>query len=638
MYKGKFSNNQGGRSTADLLQERASQTSPKMPNPAAGRRPVPPRSGEPDILRNPQEEELHSQPIPGGEAVSGQSADPMAPQGVRPIPPQGARPMPPQGARPMPPQGARPMPPQGARPMPPQGARPVPPQGARPVPPQGARPMPPQGARPMPPQGARPVPPQNGKPAAPRNEKPASQAKVPNAAPAAKKRSVFYYYYFGFIFVFCLITVFGLVWLKGWLTDYEAAQPFKMAEAVFQAYFAHPNWGALYDNSVTKGTDLEGKEAYVSHMIDKVGSSQLTYQETSAGLSGDKKYFIKLGDEKIASFVLKGDAKHITDIPNWELGDIELIFKYDNSYKIKLLEGHKAFVNDMELDESYTIMKASTVAQDFLPVGTTGIRMWTQQIDNLMGKPKVKIVNEKGEEMPIIYDEETMTFTEQTPANSITEEQRTAAIGAAEAYGKYMISQANRGELAKYFDPSSDIYNTIRTSEKIVQQSFFKSYDFGEESVSDFCMYSDDLFSVHVSVIMNVTRKDDTIKQYPIDTNLFFSKQSTGKWLAYDMTNEPVLEPVGQVRLTFMNGREQLATGFYDTNATEIDTPLISVPEGKVFSGWTRETVGESGQKVLEVMFTPDETGHVVLPPKTTLEPMVLTALFENAPAEGGAD
>ena len=461
--------------------------------------------------------------------------------------------------------------------------------------------------------------------------------KAPQPAPR-KSSKVFYSCYFGFILLFCLVTFLGLTWLRGWLTDYEAAQPVKMAEAVFQQLFVNPNWGLLYDNSITKGTDLEGRDSYIAHMQDKVGGNQLTYQETSAGLSGDKKYFIKLGDEKIASFILKGDAEHITDIPNWQLGDIELIFRYDNSYKIQIQEGHKAIVNGMELDESYTIMKASTVAQDFLPVGTTGIRMWTQQISNLMGKPSVKVLNEKGEEMPLLYDQETKTFTEQTPANSITEDQRAAAIGAAEVYGKYMISQANRGELAKYFDASSDIYTTIRTSEKIVQQAFFKSFDFGEETVSDFCMYSDDLFSAHVKVIMNVTRKDDTVKEYPIDTNLFFSRQSTGKWLAYDMTNEPVLEPVGQVRLTFMNGSEQLATGFYDTNATEIDTPLIAVPEGKVFSGWTRETTGEGGQKVLEVMFTPDETGHVVLPAKNVLEPMVLTALFENASAASSAE
>ena len=63
---------------------------------------------------------------------------------------------------------------------------------------------------------------------------------------------------------------------------------------------------------------------------------------------------------------------------------------------------------------------------------------------------------------------------------------------------------------------------------------------------------------------------------------------------------------------------------------------MITVPEGKVFSGWVRENVSAEGKKVLEVVFTPDETGHVVLTGNSTLEPMVLTPLFENAAAEGG--
>ncbi len=72
---------------------------------------------------------------------------------------------------------------------------------------------------------------------------------------------------------------------------------------------------------------------------------------------------------------------------------------------------------------------------------------------------------------------------------------------------------------------------------------------------------------------------------------MFFAKQSTGKWLVYDMTNQDVQKPIGKVRLTFMNGDQVISSDFYDTNATELDTPMISVPEGKVFSGWVRKSV-----------------------------------------------
>ena len=61
----------------------------------------------------------------------------------------------------------------------------------------------------------------------------------------------------------------------------------------------------------------------------------------------------------------------------------------------------------------------------------------------------------------------------------------------------------------------------------------------------------------------------------------------------------------------------------------------MSTPEGKVFSGWVRETVNEDGSTTLTVMFEPDPvTGKVAIPEGTVLEPMVLYALFENAPAD----
>ena len=298
---------------------------------------------------------------------------------------------------------------------------------------------------------------------------------------------------------------------------------------------------------------------------------------------------------------------------------------YDHSYRIQMLEGHTAYVNGQALDESHTIMKASTKAQDFLPVGTNGIRVWTQEVTGLMGRPEVVVKDRKGNVVPVSFDPETDTFVEQTAANTISVAQRDAVIGAAKVYGQYMIAQAGRGELAKFFDSSSKIYSSIRDSEKIVQKSFFSSYDFGTPEIDDFCMYSDDLFSAHVKITLNVTRTDDTVKPFDIDGTLFFTQHSTGKWLAFDMTNEAVNEPIGQVRLTFLSeDGTQIASDFYDTDAPELDAPMITVPEGKLFAGWVREAKNQEGKKVLEVVFTPDETGHVVLPKGTHLEPMVL--------------
>ena len=149
--------------------------------------------------------------------------------------------------------------------------------------------------------------------------------------------------------------------------------------------------------------------------------------------------------------------------------------------------------------------------------------------------------------------------------------------------------------------------------------------------------YSDNLFSVRVAMTMTATRPDGTVKEFPIDYTLFFT-QKNDKWMIYDMIAGSIQIPVGQVRLTFMDGDTQLSSAFYDTETEELLTPVVSVPEGKRLS-WVRKDRDANGRQQLTVVFTPDETGLVTLASGTILEPMTLYTYIEDSAAaasEGG--
>lgn len=439
---------------------------------------------------------------------------------------------------------------------------------------------------------------------------------------------IFYTLYFMFILVFFVATFFGLQWLQGWLTDYQAAQPTTKSQEVFDQLFSHPDWGALYDAAGIEDTPYEGKEQFVSYMENKVGDATLTFKETSAGLSGDKKYFVLLGDEKIASFTLSGQTAAITDIPDWELGGVELFFDRSETFYIQNVDGHTVEVNGVPLDDSHVIQIATTAAAERLPIGVTGTSTCTQEISDLMAVPTVTIFDKSGKSMEVSYDAETHTFTEQTEANTISDSEREAALNAAKTNCLFMIEKASKADIAKYFDTSSDVYSVIVNLGNLWVQDN-NGYRFTKEEVSDYARYSDDLFSAHVVLNLNVTRKDGTTKDFGYDQTLFFRKQDTGKWLVYDATNADVNAPVGKVRLTFMNGDTVLSSEFVKTDATELDTPLVSAPEGKVFIGWYRIDKYDNGT-TYTMAFDPDENGHVTIPNGTTLEPMTLYALFET--------
>lgn len=466
----------------------------------------------------------------------------------------------------------------------------------------------------------------------------AAPAPIKKNPSASSKRSrgprlssvVFYAVFFLCVFLFYSATYFGLLELRDWLNRYELAQPATKSEEVFTKLFADPDWGTLYDMAGIQDTAYESKDAFASYMESTVGDSELTYMETSTGLSEDKKYIVRLGKEKIAAFTLvdhnHSDSK--TETPDWQLGAIEFYFAREESYRIQKLDGHTVYVNNVPLDDSSTIRTSTTYAEKYLPEGITGVRVCTQEISGLVAIPSVRIVDDSGNEMAVIYDAASRTFIEQTTDSTINDTERDLAISAVKTYALYMINQAGEADIGKYFLRGSDAYKAITDTERgFIQDA--ASRDFANEAVTDYCRYSDNLFSVRVSVTLNQYRSNGSVKESNIDQSLFFEKQSSGKWLCYAMTAVDVSKPVQQVRLTFKNGDTILESNFHDASSTQVKCPIVPAPEGKHFSGWMTEEKDESGASVMNLVFQPDENGNAILPSGTTLQPMTLLPLFE---------
>lgn len=480
-------------------------------------------------------------------------------------------------------------------------------------------------------------------------KQPAAEAEMPKKKKKKKGPRlggvIFYTIYFMFIFAFFVATFFALRFVNGWLLDFEAAQPTHKAEQVFTQLFTDPDWGALYESAGAQDSPYEGKEEYVNYMEAKVGSAALNYMETSAGLSGDKKFIIRLGDEKVASFTLVdknnvGDASldNLGEIPDWQLGSVEVFFERVGDYLIEKVDGHVAYVNNVPLDDSFTIQIATTLAaEEYLAEGTTGVSVCTQKITGLMEKPEVVIFDKDGNQMEVTYDEASRTFIERTESNTMTDEQKDVALEASKTYSLWMIEEVtDRAKIAKYFDATAKPYKDIVTLGELWMQGH-AGYAFKNESVTKFASYGEDMFSVYVSLDLVVTRKDATEKTYDFDKTLFFTKLD-GKWKVTDWTNVDVSQPIGKVRLTFMDGNTELLSKMFQNDIDEIITPVINAPAGQVFAGWVRQDVAEDGTTTLTVVFQPDETGTVSLPDGHVLEPMTLYAYFEDASSAAAAD
>lgn len=439
-----------------------------------------------------------------------------------------------------------------------------------------------------------------------------------------RKGKIFYSIYFVCIGL-CLAGMTGVVfWLYGWLEDYEASQPTAKCSQVFAELFEHPDWAAIYSMAGMSDTLFEDGTSYASYMTEKVGSSALTLSETSAGLSGNKKYFVRLGDEKLLSFTLISSEGE-NGITQWELGGLEPVVNRTVGVRVIKNAEDTVYINGVPLDETYTVQRTETLAENYLPEGVHGPRREMQCVEGLLMPPTVQILNAKGEEQTVYYDEEQEAYVEEISAEEMPESDRQAVLAVARGYCEYMIGAS--GRLSDFFDPDTEIYQTIRRNESWMQS--YLSYSFEGEQADGYQRYSDTLFSANVRLSLNVTRKNGSVKEYGLNVSYLFERQADGSCRAVNMTNVDMTLPVEQVRLVYYCDGELLWDGFVEKAAGQISAPVVQAPEGKQFSGWMKETVDMTGRVERVLVFVPDEAGNVTLPAGYELTPMTLYPLFE---------
>lgn len=415
--------------------------------------------------------------------------------------------------------------------------------------------------------------------------------------------------------------------LEAWLVRYEASQPEQKCQEVFASLFSDPDWESLYTLAGIQDTAYEDSRAFVTYMEAKAAGKTFTYVETSAGLSGDHKYIVKLDGEKIGTFTLTGGTDSQTEIPQWEFGKLELHFTRTETVQIEKFPGYTVYINGVALDDSYTVRKISTVAEKYLPEGLRGFQMEVQSISGLLVAPEVTVTDENGNPVTLSYNEELGRYTLPQVTMEMTENEEAYVKNTLETFAKYMIKAASQNQLKNCCAPNAAVYTTISRIERWMQD--YLRYEISPITYRDFYRYSDTLFSVRAAMTNSVTRKDGTVKDYEMDYTLFFTRDASGKWLLSDMTQVDIAQQTEQVRLTFVDGETVLDSVFVDADSKTLTLPGVTVPEGKVFSGWVRQEKDSSGKITLTIVFKPDENNTVSLA-DTTLEPMTIYTLFEK--------
>lgn len=455
------------------------------------------------------------------------------------------------------------------------------------------------------------------------------------AAPKKRKKTlgtkIFYTCYLLMIIAAAVGIWYGHGLLTDFLMDFEASQPDTKCQEVFDRYFADPDWAEVYSLLNPEAVGAMTQDEFTTYMQTTVGDRELTYTKTSAGLSGGRKYILRLDGENLGTFTLKNSVTGELEIPDWKLDAVEVFVSVREYVTVITAYGNTVTVNGMTLNEDHVIRATHTVAEEYLPEGVTGPRTVTYYLDGLLNAPEVTVTDAAGNAVAMTYDEASKTYT-QTPVEApqeMSEKQEKFVVEATKSYFRFMVNAGSEGQLKKYFDGSSETYKTIIKSDDRWLQTY-KTYNFGDPTFTDYCSYGEDLFSVRIAMELLVTRTNNTVKTFSLDSTYFIRAEGNG-WIVAEMTNVDVAKVLTQVRLTYKQEDRTLSSELLSTEVTSLKTPNVTVPEGKVFSGWFIQSEDEAGNTTYTRVFQPDETGAVQLPTGYTLEPMVLYALFEEA-------
>lgn len=459
--------------------------------------------------------------------------------------------------------------------------------------------------------------------------------KQPKPVASKKKKTskgtkVFYTIYIILIVLLLAAAVAAMFWLNSWLIKFQASRPEEKSKEVYAQVFEKPDWAALYEQAGIEDTAFEGAEEFARYMQQQTAGKTLGFLETAAGLSEDHKYVVRADNDKVATFMLVNTQKDPKELPEWALGDIELFYQRTESVTVEKDPDFTVMINGKALDDSYTVAKEFTAAEEYLPEGIHSYRKDTQFVDGLLVAPEVTCVDQNGAEVVLTKGEDGVYRYEAAAAEQMTQEQADRAVGAAKVVAAYSVQRASNADLREYYDSNSQFYKDMVSMDLFTRP--FETYFFDEENmvISEYRRYSENMYSIRVNLTFKVNLTTGNVKDFPSDRTYFFEEKADGKVLVVAATNASIHDVQRQVRLSFTyDGKTESV--FVDANAKSVEMPEITVPEGKEFIGWACRTVDENGKNVLSVMLTPGTAGFGI--PTGELTPAVLEPLFEKAGA-----
>lgn len=341
-----------------------------------------------------------------------------------------------------------------------------------------------------------------------------------------KKLGLFYKIYFIAISVFLMLTVLFLFILNGIISEYNKGIPETVSENFFKSTFLELDADTIIEMSKTKPSEFETRKD-IKDFIERIMSSGLTYTSISSDTE-DKKYIVKSGEFKCASFTLSMDENG-----DYYPSSLSLHLPKENSRTYKILDSSKLYINGVEVSNNYKTSEEKHENAKYLPENVTAPQWVTYTIDGLTKEPDVYITDRNGNR-PNLLDNEGILYEEiiyDAEESEITDK----ILAGAKQYAICMQDDAPKSTVYPYFEKGTDLYNSIRS----VENSFVwehSGYAIEDEKISEFFRYDENTVSLRVS-FTHVLKKHGQADYRDITDITYFARNIDGKYMIFARHN-----------------------------------------------------------------------------------------------------
>lgn len=331
-----------------------------------------------------------------------------------------------------------------------------------------------------------------------------------------------------------------LCFLYNWLGDYESAQPKYLAEDTFNEHFADFD-AAEYIKLCNTESFLETEENIVNYLETLTEGKEITYKKVSSGLESGYKYIVLCSDgeneTKFASFTLTEDGDADSKFKTYTAGGYEIYTDSKTTVTVEAPKGYTVLVNGDALSETFiTENDIPTDSCNHMPEGVSGLYYTKYTVNGLLTEPTVEVKNGAGESATV--EKVNNSYKAQPVSDAALSAEYTEwVLKASELYARYTQYDSNVNvtgfnQVAPYFDPSSELYESIRTVDNMFVQ-YYDDYEFKDMTASEFVRYDENTFSCRVQYTQLLYQKNDVYDDF-VDQTLYLRKVD-GEYLIYDM-------------------------------------------------------------------------------------------------------